>query len=326
MESSKLVTHAQSSLSDVTNKLMDWLDHAITMLPNLAVALLVLALFLLAARLGARVTRSGLHRTAQSAQVVSLAAQGVRFAIFGTGVFVALGVMGLDKTVSSLLAGVGILGLAIGFAFQDLLANLMSGVLLAFRRPFERGDLVETSGVMGHIEDTKLTSTLVRTFQGQLVWIPNKSLLESVMTNYSRSGERRVEVPVGISYGDDIDVAEKALLEALNALPFRHPKKEAEVMFLGFGDSSVDLRAQVWLDLSNPDWGFLPAKSETVKAVKRAIDGAGLTIPFPIRTLDFGILGGDPLSQHLKVLNGRRGGEARRAKDSENGSSPTAEA
>lgn len=305
-----ILQHAQGSLESVTDKIWRWVEEAVHMLPNALVAACVLVAFLVLSKLAGNVAQRGLRRASQNTQVTRLTARVVRTGVVTTGAFLALGVLGLDKTVSSLLAGVGILGLAVGFAFQDLLANLMSGVLLAFRSPFEPGEIVETNGILGTVSDTRLSATLLHTFEGQLVWIPNKDVLDSVLTNYSRLGVRRVDVSLGVSYGDDLELAERTVRETLQEQPFKHPLKDVDVWFTEFGGSSVDLSARLWIDLNNPDTNILHARSEMIKALKRACDEVGLTIPFPIRTLDFGITGGERLRQHLTVLQGDGQGKA----------------
>lgn len=120
-------------------KLRGWVQEFVVMLPNLVAAIAVLVLFMLAARWLAAGVRGGLRHFMRHAQAADLLAKIVRALVLAAGLFAALGILKLDKTVTSLLAGVGIVGLALGFAFQDIAANFMSGILMAIRRPFEEG-------------------------------------------------------------------------------------------------------------------------------------------------------------------------------------------
>lgn len=116
----------------------------------------------------------------------------------------ALIVLGLSKTVTTLLAGVGILGLALGFAFQDIAENFIAGVLMAFRRPIYIGDLIESNDFVGTVEEINLRTTVIRTADGKHVLIPNSEVLQNSIVNFSRSSELRVDLACGVSYGDDL--------------------------------------------------------------------------------------------------------------------------
>jgi len=282
---------------NVLNKLHGWAEAGLELLPNLFVAIIVVAAFALLARLATRAAKPALSRASRHEELHGLALGVLKIAILGAGIFVALGVMNLDGTVASLLAGVGVIGIALGFAFQDIAANFMSGIILAIRQPFKEGDVVEIGSFLGTVQRLDLRATAGRTFQGQVVTIPNKDVLGSHIKNYDTSGEWRIEVDVGVSYGDDLDVAEQALKEALEKVTERDEAKDVDVWFTGFGASSVDMSARVWIDL--PEQSFLVCRSQMVKNIKQAFDAHDITIPFPIRTLDFGIVGGKELGDAL---------------------------
>jgi small conductance mechanosensitive channel len=207
-------------------------------------------------------------------------------------------VLGLDKTVTSLLAGAGVLGLALAFAFQDIAGNFMSGILLALRRPFGSADWIETNDFFGVVEDLNLRSTIVRTPQGQLVTIPNSSVLQNPIKNYTKLGKRRVDLSCGVAYGDDLDKVEKVAPSSLNNLDFIDSERPVDFYFTEFGGSSIDFKLRFWIDFKGQA-DFLKAQSEAIKALKAAFDQSGITIPFPIRTLDFGVVGGVNLNEVL---------------------------
>ena len=104
-----------------------------------------------------------------------------------------------------MLAGAGVLGLALAFAFQDIAANFMSGIFISFRKPINIGDIVKIKDYMGKVTEINLRDSVIRTFQGQLVIIPNKDIFQNAIENYSMWGKRRIDLAVGISYGDDLD-------------------------------------------------------------------------------------------------------------------------
>jgi small conductance mechanosensitive channel len=241
--------------------------------------------FSLAARLVRQLTTKLLARFVPGGSLQRLIGTTVHLAIVLVGFFTALSVLHLDKTVTSLLAGAGILGLALGFAFQDIASNFIAGIILSFRRPAQPGDLIETNGFQGVVQEINLRSTLLRLPTGQVVYIPNKKVFENSITNYSQLGLRRVDVAVGVSYGDDLEVAYQLAVGAVEALDLHRPDHPVQVFFREFGDSSINLDVQFWIEFGDQT-DYLAARSAAILEIKRAFDDGGITIPFPIRTLD----------------------------------------
>jgi len=204
----------------------------------------------------------------------------------------------LDKTVTSVLAGSGIIGLALSFAFQDLAANLISGFYMAAKNPFEIGDVIQVNDHMGTVKDIQLRSTLIETLDGNEVRIPNRILFENPLMNFYETKTGRIELKVGISYGEDLERVEKITLEAIQKLPIIIEDSKVEFIYTGFGDSSIDFQVMYWVPYDDY-MQYLQGVSEGVKAVKKAFDENDIVIPFPIRTLDFGIKGGQKLEETL---------------------------
>lgn len=296
----------ENLLDTVLKTLEGWLESAAALLPNAAVAIVVILLGYAASKIVGAIVKRSLERVSDNHQATNLITQLTRLAVLGAAMFAALGILQLDGTVKSLLAGVGVIGLALGFAFQDIAANFVSGVVLAFRRQFNRGDLIEAAGFFGIVEDVSLRVTIGRTFQGQRVIIPNKDVFNSKITNYHATGERRIDLEVGVSYGDDLQKAQKLAIEAASSIDGRLEGKKVEAFYSGFGSSSIDMVVRVWVNPTQRD--FIAARSDVVMAIKRKFDENDITIPFPIRTLDFGVPGGLPLGEVLpKVMSGRNG-------------------
>jgi len=285
---------------DVMGKLSKWGDTFAEMLPNIIVAVLVLGLFWLAARVACSASDRALRRFDTHQAARDLITRIVRIGVLLAGVVVALGVMNLDKALASILAGAGIVGLALGFAFQDLAGNLISGVGLAIhqRWPFKIGDVVETNDVFGVVEKIYLRTSIIRTLDGKMAVIPNKQIYQNKVMNYSASGTRRVDLGCGVSYGDDLEKVHRVVSETLDGIARRDTSRDVEVFFTGFGSSSINLVGRFWVDYSkHPD--FLDAQSRAIVAIKKAFDDNDIVIPFPIRTLDFGIRGGKTLADSL---------------------------
>ncbi|MBO6576904.1 MAG: mechanosensitive ion channel family protein [Rhodothermales bacterium] len=272
----------------VLDKLTGWLESAIALLPNFVVALLVVVLFTIIAKILRRFLGKALHRTIDNQQVARLLNSVVYTAVITIGAFVALSVLQLDGAVTKLLAGVGILGLALGFAFQDIAANFVSGVLLAVRRPFKEGNIIETSGITGRVTEVNLRSTIIEQFDGQKVYVPNAQVFGNPITNLYDGGDRRIDLPCGVSYDDDLELARKVALEAVSKVPGRDENRDPDFVFTSFGGSSIDFVVVFWILSADDHAKYLHARSNAIMLLKKAFDQAGLNIPFPIRTLDAG--------------------------------------
>lgn len=284
--------------STLTEKLAAWLETTVAMLPNLVIALLVLIAFFVLGRFTRKAVKRMLQTVTSNKTIINLLETIAGILIIGIGLFIALSILNLDGTVTSLLAGAGIIGLALGFAFQDIAANFISGIILSIRHPFGIGDVVETNDYYGTVQKLNLRNTMIRTPEGQIVYIPNKVVFENPLENHSRGAERRVDISCGVSYGDDLEKAKKIALEAIGELENYNKEREVEFYYEEFGDSSINFQVRFWIRFLKIS-DFWQARSEAIMAIKRKFDENDIMIPFPIRTLDFGIRGGEKLDSML---------------------------
>lgn len=300
----------------IHDKLQVWVELIITHLPNIAVAIFIAIIFGFLSKIVGRLMRKLLRKSFESQQIADLMTAIIKVIVALIGVFIALEFMGLTGTVTSLLAGAGIIGLAIGFAFQDMTENLISGIAMGIRKPFEIGDVIEADGVFGTVKAINLRNTLVETFFGQLEVIPNKILFRNILTNYTVTGRRRIEVPVGISYADDIDEAASIIVKRINEKSFVKSPDETAVYAKEFGDSSINLLLWFWIDYPGEP-GFMQVRHEAVVTVNKALQEADILIPFPIRTLDFGAKGGEKLNTMLSEKRDKSTNEETKNADAE---------
>ncbi|NGP89480.1 mechanosensitive ion channel [Aliifodinibius halophilus] len=284
--------------STLTEKLIAWLETTIAMLPNMVMALLVLIFFFVAGRIVRKTVKRLLKKATDNKSIINLLETIVGILVIGIGFFIALSILDLDGAVTSLLAGAGIVGLALGFAFQDIASNFISGIILSIRHPFGIGDIIETNDIFGTVQKMNLRNTIIRTPQGQIVYIPNKKVFESPLKNYTSSGERRIDLECGVSYGDDLEKAKEVVIEAIETLDNYNDDKEIEFYYEEFGGSSINFETRFWVNFeSNSD--FLSARSDAIIAIMKAFEETDIMIPFPIRTLDFGVRGGEKLNAML---------------------------
>lgn len=286
----------------ISSKLTDWAENFIKLLPNLAMAAVVIVLGFFIAKFIKGFSLKMIRKVSHLETINKLFASFIYVVALGVALFTALDILNLDKAVTTALAGAGILGLALAFAFQDIAANFMSGIFMSFRHPFNVGDLVKLGQHKGRIDAINLRDTTLTSLEGQLLIIPNKEVFQNTIENYSSTGIRRMDLKVGVSYGEDLEKVKKVTIGAVENLANRDVKKEIEFFYEEFADSSINFNLRVWLANAEQKT-YLNFKSEAIIAIKNAFDTADINIPFPIRTLDFGIKGGKTLSEMNLVPN-----------------------
>lgn len=187
----------------------------------------------------------------------------------------ALHQLGFDLGV--LLGAAGILSVAVGFASQTSASNLISGLFLLAERPFSVGDVIKVGDTTGEVIAIDLLSVKIRTFDNLFVRIPNESLIQSQVTTLTKFPIRRIDLKIGVAYKEDIARVREVLHAAAEKNPLCLEEPPPLFLFLGYGDSSLDLQFSVWGKREN----YLPLKNSILEEIKVAFDAAGIEIPFP---------------------------------------------
>lgn len=249
----------------------------IAFMPKLLAAAAILLVFWVFYKVTARAFRALLSRSAMAPPLTNLLVNSIyRFVLMIFAVITAAGQLGIN--VGAALAGLGVAGIAVGFAAQDSLANTIAGFMIFWDKPFEVGDWITVAGKYGRVHDITLRTTRIRTPQNTYVVIPNKSIIDEVLVNHSKYGETRIDLSVSIAYKEDIAKARNTLLVAMQTLADVAEQPEPDVVVAKLNDSSVDLLVRVWVtDAKNED----PVKVAVLEASKNALDAAGIEIPFP---------------------------------------------
>lgn len=280
----------------ILGKLALWLKELIRLLPNIALATIILVLGFMLAKTIRNFFKKLLKRFIHNEALDNLIGSLIYVFFIGIVIFTALSVLKLDKAVTSILAGAGILGLALAFAFQDIAANFMSGIFLSVRRPLHVGDIVKIKDYMGKVEEINMRDTVIRTYQGQMVIIPNKEVFQNPIENYSLLGKRRIDLTAGVSYGDDLEKVLQVTIAAVKEIEGLSTEDEITMFYTDFGDSSINYVIRFWIStLASAD--FLDVRSQAIMKIKKAYEQNDIMIPFPIRTLDFGIKGSVSLAE-----------------------------
>lgn len=256
---------------------VDWIGLVTLWGLRLVGVLLIVVVGLWLARRVSAVLSTALDRTAMEPILRNFFAN-IAYAVVVVLVAVtALDAIGVPPT--SLLAVMGAAGLAVGLAMRDSLSNIAAGIMLIILRPFRAGDVVRIAGTDGVIEQVRLFQTVVRTFDNHEVVLPNGQITAQPIINFTARAQRRIDIPVGIDYGDDIARAREVLLALAAAEARVLADPEPAVVVTGLGDSSVDLSLRAWVE--TPD--FAATRSALLEAIHRELPANGLSIPFPQR-------------------------------------------
>lgn len=242
------------------------------MLPNFLLAVLVLLAFLMVARLFRRWVTNLAQKLSKSPSLAGLFGTMAYMIILLTGLSFALSILQLDKAVNSILAGAGILGLVVGFAFQDLSSNFISGIFITFKKPFDVGDTVETNGYLGKVEAIELRSTTIRTFQGLHVMIPNKEIFMKPMINYSLTPERRIELEFDVPANADLGLTEEKIKAVLEQVPQlgKEKGKEPKVYFTAMAGTAVKATVWTWIK-THQDVSYMATRHEIISKVMQIL-------------------------------------------------------
>lgn len=264
------------SAGDLWTLLGDFQGEAIAFGLKLLLALLVLAVFVGIYRVAAAGLRPVFQRSRLEDDASELLLTILKYALLGFGLILALDQLGFN--VMSLVAGLGIAGLALGFAAKDSLANFIAGVTILWDRPFRVGDRVEIDGEFGQVKKITLRSTRIHTNENMVVIIPNQNVANNKVINHTMQASLRLDIPFGIAYKEDIDQA-RAVVLGLLAGDDRVRERPAPVVVLTeMAASSVNFELRVWL--KNPH-AEVPLAFEYLEKIKKALDGSGIEIPFP---------------------------------------------
>jgi len=225
-------------------------------------------------------TRSGLRPSLQEAlrKIIVIG-------IWGIGILIAAMIAMPGLTPTKLLAGLGIGSIAIGLAFKDTFENLLAGLLLLMREPMRIDDYIECEDVEGQIKHISIRDTYIRRTDGVLTIVPNGYLYSNPLRILTDQTSRRITIQCGVGYGEDVDESREVIRAAVEGVGTVNKDKPVQVFAQGFGASSIDFEVTWWTQSKPVD--IRESRDQVVAAIKRALDEAGIEIPFPQRTLTF---------------------------------------
>ncbi len=251
---------------------------AINFLPRLGAAALILLVAHLLSKWLTKLLRNRMEHGERDPELIVLLEMITRLGIFALGISLALEQIAPGR-FTSLIAGLGVGGIAIGFGLQDIIKNFISGILILLQQPFEIGDSIEVSGFGGTVLNISVRSTELKTWDGRIVIIPNGDVYASSVVNFSKSVHRRVSLTVGVGNNSDLDKVARITHEVIAGLPGVLKDPPPSVTFRNFGESSIDFTLLYWTDTM--EVGINNAQDAAIKALKEAFDREGVDLPYP---------------------------------------------
>ncbi len=245
-------------------------------LPKFFSAVILLFVFWIGSKFVKKALSIALKSVKAPQEAIDIMAKFAAVALMTVGALTVAGQLGIN--VTSLVAGLGVAGLAISFAAQDTIANLISGMTLLIDRPFKKGDWISIGDTHCSVADIRLRTSVLTTFDNETIVMPNKAMVEQRIVNYTLTPRIRCRVPLGIAYKEDISAAREVMLGTLQGDERVEAAPAPMVIVTGLNASSVDLEMRFWAD--DPLLKF-PMQFEYIEKCKSALDAAGIQIPYP---------------------------------------------
>lgn len=285
----KSLIDAPDSMADVALSLHKTLlsiwESFIQHTPYLLAGLAVLVLTWLVAMILRRISVRAMRRSRMRSSLQELFQRLIIILVWCAGLLLAAMFWFPGLTPTTALGGLGLLSIAVGFAFQDIFENFFAGVLLLWQFPFESGDFIECQGILGKVEEVTIRMTKLRLTTGELVLVPNSVLFKNPVNVLTGQGPRRIDIMTGVAYGENLAAAVAVIETAVKNCSSVSQQNPVQVFPQAFGASSMDIEVAWWADPTPLD--IRRSRAEVVIAIKEALDNAGIEIPFPYRTLTF---------------------------------------
>lgn len=275
--------------TDIRRRLDPAVDRFMNRMEQLAIqlplALIALTVFLVIMLAGNRVARwqNPWNRIAPNAFIADLFRTVVRITFVIAGIVIALDIMNATALLSTILGAAGLIGLAIGFAVRDTVENFIASVMLSIRQPFRPNDVVEINGDQGKVIRLTSRATILLSFDGNHIRIPNATVFKSRIINFSQNRERRFIFTMGIDSGADLGAARDLAIQTVQHLPFILDEPPAAAWIGDITDAGIEINVVGWIDQTETSIAL--ARGEALRQVKRAIEASGVSLPNTTYTL-----------------------------------------
>lgn len=266
---------------NISQWFQEFLQQTLDFIPHLIVGIVVLAAAILLAKPASRwVQKKAAARIADPA-INRLLLQATYWTVIITGIVVALEQVNFN--VTAFIAGLGIAGLTVGFALQDITRNFVAGIILMTRKPFKIGDLITVGSHAGTVLNINTRDTIIKTLDGEVVIIPNINVFNTAIINHTDLPQQRRTVRIGLGYSEDMSRASQIFLDTLNSIDGVLKNPPASVLAEQLDDSTVSLVARFWVDQTKTP--ALKVHSDVVRAIKETAEKENIDLPHPIQVV-----------------------------------------
>ncbi len=255
-----------------------------TLLPNIITGIIVIIIFIILGKLFYNIIGKRIQKKWKDSIISNFVSVATKWSLYLLGVIIALNIIGFGGIANSLIAGAGISAIIFGFAFKDIGENFLAGIILALKRPFKIGDIIEVEGYKGNVIDIDLRITHLRNVEGKDIYIPNSSIIKNTLVNYTKDGNLRVNFLIGIAPECDINHTRNLIIDYLNQNKQILKSPQPNVIVQELGEFTVDLQVLFWVDiLANkklPD-SYLGhnIRSKAITEIKKILDENKIEMP-----------------------------------------------
>jgi len=264
---------------DYLKKIVESWEHAtLVFLPKIFLAIVVLLLFFMLARMGRKISMRFYSRAIKSnADIARIIAAVIYFFLLLSGVFIALEILGLEKVLTKLLAGAGIVGIVAGFAFKDIASNVFAGLLLNLQRPIKVGDWVRIDNNYGTVLEISWLTTTIETIPGQEVFVPNQIIYSSTFTNFTTFNKRRIILRSGVPYGSDLEHVKSVAVDEIKKGENILENEVVDFYYTNIGESTFDFEVSFWISFSKEN-DYQNAMSDAIMRIKKRFESEKIAL------------------------------------------------
>ena len=277
------------AIEQIKQSVVEYWAAFLQQVPRLLLGLVILILAIIISRWIGGLFQRRLKTRLEDPLLSNFLSKILRMVLIILSVLLAFNVMGFTGIAAGLLAGAGVGALIIGLAFQDIGANFIAGVILAFNRPFNIGDTIEITGLMGKVLALNLRTTRIKTFDGKDVFIPNNTIVKEELINYTKDGFIRLSFVVGIDYDDSVEIASDAIRKGIQeqAAVLQTDLRKPQVIIKDLGVSTINLEVRFWVETFDHKEGTALIRSQVINSVLKQLIASGIGLPADIVELKY---------------------------------------
>lgn len=277
------------AIEQIKQSVVEYWAAFLQQVPRLLLGLVILILAIIISRWIGGLFQRRLKSRLEDPLLSNFLSKILRMVLIILSVLLAFNVMGFTGIAAGLLAGAGVGALIIGLAFQDIGANFIAGVILAFNRPFNIGDTIEITGLMGKVLALNLRTTRIKTFDGKDVFIPNNTIVKEELINYTKDGFIRLSFVVGIDYDDSVEIASDAIRKGIQeqAAVLQTDARKPQVIIKDLGVSTINLEVRFWVETFDYKEGTALIRSQVINSVLKQLIASSIGLPADIVELKY---------------------------------------